>query len=214
MLGTTWLPLTARTCLSRDVATAPKSSHDGESALGIFDGRTDEHHVRSIGEMRHECLGQGEWTEVVRSECRIPALGILRGTHLEEAGIVDEAHDVKLEREDFRRRTPNTRDVRQVAGSRSALHSDATSSGSINIGASANHSSGTSAHGRRPRRSFVEVPRCRGASDALSSSMDIGSFLFELKVAADDANLMFDLDQDGEVIGVDQNVSGIFKCGE
>jgi hypothetical protein len=58
------------------------------------------------------------------------------------------------------------------------------------------------------------MQRCRGASDALSRAVDIGSSLFESKLSADDLNLIFDLEQDGEVIGVDQNVSGILGGGE
>jgi hypothetical protein len=60
----------------------------------------------------------------------------------------------------------------------------------------------------------VEMSRRRAASDALRSSIDIGSSLFKSELTAYDLDLVLNLGQDGEVVSVDQNVSGIFEGGK
>jgi len=55
---------------------------------------------------------------VVGRERQVPALGVPRGAHLENAGIVEQAGDRKPEGDDLRRRAPHARKVGQVAHDR------------------------------------------------------------------------------------------------
>jgi hypothetical protein len=61
---------------------------------------------------------------------------------------------------------------------------------------------------------LVEIPRRRAASDALRSSTAIGSSFSESQLTADNLDLRFDLGHDREVIGIDENISGILEGGE
>jgi hypothetical protein len=70
--GAAGFPLAACARLCGEVATAAKTGHFGGLALGIFDTRTDEYHVRTVGEIRDERFGQHERSDVVRRE-RIPS---------------------------------------------------------------------------------------------------------------------------------------------
>jgi len=63
---------------------------------------TPRNDIRAVGEMRHERVGQHEWTKVVGRERQVPALGVPRGAHLENAGIVEQAGDRKPEGDDLR----------------------------------------------------------------------------------------------------------------
>jgi hypothetical protein len=102
----------------RDVATTPEPGDHGGPALGVFDAGADEHHVRAVGEMRHECLGEHERAEVVRGERRVPALSILRGAHPHDACVIDQSREREIERDDLRGRATHAREIRQVAHDR------------------------------------------------------------------------------------------------
>jgi hypothetical protein len=54
----------------------------------------------------------------------------------------------------------------------------------------------------------------RVASDALRSSSDVGSSLFNAECAAAALDSVLDLDRDGEVVSPDQIISGILKRGK
>ena len=77
-LGAAGFPLAARARLRGDIATAAETGGLGGLALGIFDAGGDEDDVRTVGEMRHERLGQRERAEVVRRERHVPAQRVLR----------------------------------------------------------------------------------------------------------------------------------------
>jgi hypothetical protein len=64
--------------------------------------------------MRHERLGQHEWTQVVRRERHIPAQRVLRGARLVDPRVVEQADDRKMERDDLRGRLPHARNVGEV----------------------------------------------------------------------------------------------------
>ena len=105
----------ARARLRRDIATAAEARGLGELALRVFCGGADEDDVRAVGEMRRERLGQRERSEMVGRERHVPAQRVLSSAHREDARVVDEAGDRKMERDDLRSRAPRAGDVRQVA---------------------------------------------------------------------------------------------------
>jgi hypothetical protein len=55
------------------------------------------------------------------------------------------------------------------------------------------------------------MSRRRAASDALSSSVDIGTSFGNPKFTAQDLDLMLDLGEHGEVVGVDEDVPTVLE---
>ena len=63
----------------------------------------------------------------------------------------------------------------------------------------------------RLKSSLVEISSRRAASDALSSSVDIGSSLYKAKLKSQGLDLILALYKNAEVIGVDEDVPAVFK---
>jgi len=63
----------------------------------------------------HQRFRQRKRSEMVCRKGRIPTLHTVRGAHLVDARIVDQACDWKTEFDDLLGRTPHTHDIRQVA---------------------------------------------------------------------------------------------------
>jgi hypothetical protein len=61
------------------------------------------------------------------------------------------------------------------------------------------------------KSSLVDMARRRAASDALSSSVDIGPSLVEAKFTTQNLNLTLDLGEHGEVVGLDEDVPAVLK---
>jgi hypothetical protein len=66
----------------------------------------------------------------------------------------------------------------------------------------------------RRNRSFVDILRRRAASEALRSSVDIGTSLIKPKFTTEDLDLVLDLGQHGEVVGIEKNVPAVFQRSE
>jgi hypothetical protein len=65
----------------------------------------------------HERLGERERPEVVGREGEVPSLRAAAGPVRHDAGIVEQAGDRKIERDDLCGRAPRARDVGQLANS-------------------------------------------------------------------------------------------------
>jgi len=59
---------------------------------------------------------------------------------------------------------------------------------------------------------LVDKSRRRAASDALSNSVDIWTSFVESEFTAEDLDLVLDLREDREMVGIDQDVSAVLEC--
>jgi hypothetical protein len=91
---------------------------NAKTAASSLDAGAGEHDVRAVGQVRDECLGERERSEVVSREGHVPPLGAAAGAGGHDARVVEQARDREAEHDDLRGGAPHARDVGQVGDDR------------------------------------------------------------------------------------------------